>query len=159
MYPLWQAVQLELQPWQASEITLGEDALPIATSPGTTVHCKPAHLCLEELGPETTSSSLCVGGRGAGHCFDVEGMLFWVESSFSFAPGNKTVFVCFSWPPILDPLGKTCSVDNDFSSSPMRAWLASRAGCHRRGGRVDCECMPSLSDWWQSSCLTVLYLK
>ncbi|XP_028639004.1 zinc finger protein 18 isoform X3 [Grammomys surdaster] len=55
---------------------LGKEAPPTAPPTGTVVHCNPAQLCQEELRPETTSSSLCVGGRGTGHCFDVEGMLF-----------------------------------------------------------------------------------
>ncbi|XP_034363737.1 zinc finger protein 18 isoform X3 [Arvicanthis niloticus] len=55
---------------------LGKEAPPVTTPPGPAVHCNPAQLCPEELRPEPTSSSLCVGGRGTGHCFDVEGVLF-----------------------------------------------------------------------------------
>lgn len=63
-------------------------------------------------------SSLKVGGRGAGHCFVMEGCysewISWLSFSFCTRKRNQSFFL--SWSLTLDPLGKTCHVDNGFSS-------------------------------------------
>lgn len=65
---------------------------------------------------EDLSSSL--GGRGAGHCFDMEGYYSdWISwFSFSFCTRKRNQSPFFSWSLTLNPLGKTCRVDNGFSS-------------------------------------------